>query len=162
MKFQLREDKFWILLFINTSDKLTQRVFASFYDLAFVASNLLENQNFSVARRRYSAWKLTWKRSADFASKKGAKGWVITERQLNFLQVYSIIFRIGPIDCLSEHAGNMHFCDHLSLFGEGGLQSFLHHMRNTLRMNRDVTIVAKFLAKADLRTMGRFSDIFSA
>lgn len=121
MKFKLREDKFWILLLINTSDKLTQRVFASFYDLAFVASNLLENQNFSIARRRYSAWKLTWKRSADFAGKKRAKGWVITERQLNFLQVYAIIFGIGPKDGLPEHAWNMDFCDHLSLFGEGGL-----------------------------------------
>lgn len=162
MKFKLRDDKFWVLLFIDTSDELTQGIFASFYDLAFVAGNLLENKNLTVARWRHSAWKLCWKRSADSASEERTKGRVVTERKFNFLQVYAIIFGVGPIDGLSEHAWNMHFCDHLSLFGEGGLQSFLNGARYTLRMNSDVTIVAKFLAKADLRTMGLFSDIFSA
>lgn len=49
MKFKLRDDEFWVLLFIDTGDELTQGIFASFYDLAFVTRNLLENKNLTVA-----------------------------------------------------------------------------------------------------------------
>ena len=132
VNFETVSDEIRIIFFIYTCNQFTQRVFGTFYDLALVSSDLFENENLTIARRRNCIGYFSRPGSGDSSYEERAEGGVFFQRMLNFFEVDCVEFRISCVDRLPKNSRDLHFRYHLCLFAESRLESVLSRTKSTL------------------------------